>query len=498
MEEYSTITTASGPELSQTDTDQNANTACDSTDATAQAAGDPLLAAGLERTPLAPGAGADPNLSSPLSPVIASTNIVVGDPEPVAKPVVKIIGIEEIVRSRTGITSWKPPFEAEQGSESGIKAIIERAEWVRSPLGATPVPTGSAPYGTTDELFNRLQEAIAAQGLLPAQTSALLTYWTFSSWFSDGLSIAPGLAIVGPSHEGDLVLRALRNFCRYPLMMMTGITTTDLKNVNWRIPPTLLMFEPDVTKQMASILGCTTQRGYLVGDGGGYKDFYGPKAIYLGEEGSIDRTPRCSVQVTVHPTTAASAQPASTETDSMVQDLQNQLQRYRLKHLVKVYHSDFDAPALRSDMRTIANALGACIIDSPKLQSDLIALLKPVAEQRHTDRSTSLEGVTLEATLNLYHGGKTEIRVSEVAAEVNRIEKARGERLNHSAEIIGHQMKRVGLSTRRLGKAGKGLVLDLATSTRIHELAGVYGSVGLDQDEKNLHCQLCSENRQVM
>jgi hypothetical protein len=184
----------------------------------------------------------------------------------------------------------------------------------------------------------------------------------------------------------------------------------------------------------------------------------------------------------VHPTTAASAQPASTETDSMVQDLQNQLQRYRLKHLVKVYHSDFDAPALRSDMRTIANALGACIIDSPKLQSDLIALLKPVAEQRHTDRSTSLEGVTLEATLNLYHGGKTEIRVSEVAAEVNRIEKARGERLNHSAEIIGHQMKRVGLSTRRLGKAGKGLVLDLATSTRIHELAGVYGSVGLDQD----------------
>ena len=128
MEEYSTITTASGPELSQTDTDQNANTACDSTDATAQAAGGPLLAARLERTPLAPGAGAEPNLSSPLSPVIASTNIVVGDPEPVAKPVVKIIGIEEIVRSKTGITSWDPPFEAEEGSESGIKAIIERTE----------------------------------------------------------------------------------------------------------------------------------------------------------------------------------------------------------------------------------------------------------------------------------------------------------------------------------------------------------------------------------
>jgi hypothetical protein len=420
-----------------------------------------------------------------------------GDPEPVvANRVRKISCIEEVVRSKTGITSWKPPFEAAEGSESGITAILERAELVRSPLNATPVPTGTAPYGTTDELFTRLQEAIAAQAFLPVQTCALPAYWVISTWFSDGLSIAPGLGIVGPSHEGDLVLRALRNFCRYPLMMMTGVTTTDIKNVNWHLPPTLLFYEPNVTKQLASLLGCTTRRGYMVGSVYGYKDFYGPKATYLGENVSIDRTPRCSVQFIVYPTAAASAaQTASPQTESVVQNLQNQLLRYRLKNLVKVYNSDFDAAALTSDTRTIANALGACIIDSPKLQSELISLLKPVAEQRQTDRSTGLEGVTLEATLNLCHGGKTEILVGEIATEVNRITKARGERLNYSAEMIGHRIKKVGLSTRRLGKMGKGLVMDLATIARIHELAAVYDSVGLDQDENNLHCALCSENR---
>jgi hypothetical protein len=343
MKEYSTTTTASGPELSQTDTDQNVNTALDSTDATAQAAADPLLAAGLEQTPLVPGAGAEPNLSSPPSPVVASTNVVVGDPEPVAKPVVKITGIEEIVRSKTGITSWEPPFEAEEGSESGIQAIVERAESVRAPLNATPVPTGTTPFGTTDELFIRLQEAIAAQVSLPAQTSALLTYWTFSTWFSDGLSVAPGLAIVGPSHEGDLVLRALRNFCRYPLLL-TRAEVSSLKKLNWHTTPTLLFYDPNITKQMATILGCTSSRGYMVGDAGGYKDFYGPKALFVGEEVSVDRIPWSSLQVRLQPATPASAtQHLLPLTEAAVQDLQNQLLRYRLKNLVKVYHSDFDA-----------------------------------------------------------------------------------------------------------------------------------------------------------
>lgn len=72
---------------------------------------------------------------------------------------------------------------------------------------------------------------------------------------------------------------------------------------------------------------------------------------------------------------------------------------------------------------------------------------------------------------------------------------ARAERLHYSAETFGHQLKKIGLSTRRLGKAGKGLAMDLATTARIHELASVYGDVGLEQDESNLHCPLCIEKK---
>ena len=102
--------------------------------------------------------------------------------------------IEEPVRtSNNNLTSWKPPFEVEAGCEASLEQIIQRADSVRAPVQATPVPTGSARYGTTAELFGRLQQAIAEQAFLPEQTSALLAYWTISTWFADGLSLAPGL-----------------------------------------------------------------------------------------------------------------------------------------------------------------------------------------------------------------------------------------------------------------------------------------------------------------
>jgi hypothetical protein len=280
--------------------------------------------------------------------------------------------------------------------------------------------------------------------------------------------------------------------------MMTEVNSASLKNLDWHTRPTLLMFGPTITKQMASLLGCTTSRGYLVAADGRYKDYYGAKAVYLGAELSVDRAPRCSVRVHLNPNLARGAQNTPQPTEPEVQSLQNQLLRYRLRNLVRVYNSDFDAAGLPLEARTIANALGACIVDSPKLQSELILLLAPLADQQLADFSSSLEGITLEATLNLCHDGKTQILVGEIAAEVNRIAKARGERLHYSAETIGHRLRKVGLITRRLGKAGKGLAMDLVTTTLLHKLATVYGGVGLDQDDDNLHCRHCIENKPVM
>ena len=497
MQNYSTTENANDAEIPRTGAAPDVNTTVCLSETTALTAADPIAAAGVDEHSTGPLAVGPAATSSVPPPAPTTTNSVTSPSQSsVTMQVLKVTCFEEPVRtSKNNLSSWKPLFEVDHGFEGSLKEIVQRAEFVRAPSQATPVPTGSARYGTTAELFSRLQEAIAEQASLPEQTSALLTYWTISTWFADGLSIAPGLAIVGPEFEGDLALRTLRNFCRYPLML-AGADVTSLQRVDWRSTPTLLFYGPNITKQMATILGCATSRGYMVGDAGEYRDFYGPKAIYVGQEVSTDRMPRCGLQVRLHPTALVPAtQHSLPVTEGLVQDLRNQLQQYRCKNLVRVYNSDFDASLLTSDTRAIANALGACVIDSPELQSQLISLLTPVESQRQADRSTCIEAATLEATLNLAHAGKAQVLVNEVANEVNRIALARGERLHFSAETIGHRLKKVGLVTRRLGKAGKGLVMDLATMTRAHELAAVYGGVGMDWEENNLHCPLCIENK---
>jgi hypothetical protein len=103
--------------------------------------------------------------------------------------------------------------------------------------------------------------------------------------------------------------------------------------------------------------------------------------------------------------------------------------------------------------------------------------------------------LTISAALNLCHQGKDQVLVGEIADEVNRIQKERGERLVYSPEKVGHRMRKAGILTRRLGAAGNGLLMDHATQAQLHEVASAYGCVGSSDDKENLHCPICQQNK---
>lgn len=204
MQKYSTTTNASGSEFGRSGAAPDADISLGPRENSAPAAADPIVPVGPVETAIGPGAGAPTRTSSIPAPAAVPSNSMAGRAQScAAKPVLKVKCIEEMVRtSNNNMTSWKPPFVVEKGHEESLKEIIQRANFVRASWQATPVPTGSARYGTTDELFARLQEAIAAQTFLPAQTCSLLSYWTIATWFIDALPIAPGLGIVGPPMRG--------------------------------------------------------------------------------------------------------------------------------------------------------------------------------------------------------------------------------------------------------------------------------------------------------
>lgn len=358
------------------------------------------------------------------------------------------------------------------------------------------LPSAQESYGTTPDLFNRIKLLIAEQTGLSDDASALLTFWAFSTWFQEVLSLAPSLIITGRGYEGEIILRALRAFCSLPVLI-AGMTSADLKFLNWRAHPTLLLSEPNLGKRLAPFLNCSTRHGFVTHTKEYNIDYFGSRAVYLSEDAAASSL-TYSVRINASETRRAELRLAQPISDERAQQFQNQLYWYRALNLRTVSKSDFNASGLPPEANAIANALGSCIVDAPELQAELVSLLMPQARQQIADHFDDLGALAVGAALSLCHKGKEKVLVGEIATEVNRVLLERGERLKYSPETVGHSLKKAGLLSRRLSGAGNGYVFDHATEVRLHEIAAGYGCVGLTDDKMTLKCPLCKQNKQVM
>jgi hypothetical protein len=134
--------------------------------------------------------------------------------------------------------------------------------------------------------------------------------------------------------------------------------------------------------------------------------------------------------------------------------------------------SKFRVSGFRPEVCAIAQVLGASMGCDPELQRGIIELLKERDEQSRVDHASGQNGMVLRAVLwHCHQHNQQQVFVREIAATANQIYHEEGESLTISNETVGHVLKNLGLYTRRLGKAGRGLMLDKATQSRAHELS---------------------------
>jgi hypothetical protein len=414
------------------------------------------------------------------------------------KPGTSVLGIPEWVRTPSGELKSIQLRYAVTSDEAGFLARkFAHAEYNRDPWNSMPLPTGHAVYGTTRDLFTTIKTYIAEQTHLSDKDSALLTLWVFSTWFHDVLSMAPGLVITGSAHDGDGVLRAIYPYCYHPVLV-AGLSGAALSEIKWDMKPALLIFEPNLSRRLAALLCSSTRRGYLAlrtipGASKFAFDYYGPKAIYAGEDPPIRAMLEHCVHINASPAPGPVMQHVTRISEESTQRIQNQLLRYRAVHLPEVSKLELSAATFSPDFNAIASALGECIVDAPDLQEELVSLLAPYSEQQIAERIDDLGTLAVRAALALCHQGKDQIRVAEIAAEVNRVQKDNGEKLHFSPEKVGHRLRRAGLLTRRLGAGGNGFAMDHSTRVKLHDIAIAYGCVGSKDNKENLHCQICEQ-----
>jgi hypothetical protein len=347
--------------------------------------------------------------------------------------------------------------------------------------------------GETAALHTQIKQVIAGRTCLPDSVSALVAFWAISTWFQEALTIFPALVISGPTHEAMVILGVLRDLCRTPTLL-AGFKRADLKDLNgYR---TLLISEPNLDNRTAALLGNLTNRDFMLVEQGSYLYCAGSRAVYIGEDPAI-KTIQHSLYINA--TTPPHADPPipSRSQPETIDSLRNRLLEYRNRNLGKVRSLEFNPRGLSLEAHAMANALGSCIVESPQLQEQLVALLRPQAQQQIADRSNGDEALVVGAALALCHQDKGEVFVKEIAVEVNRVLVARGETRKLSPEKVGHKLRKVGMFTRRLNHAGNGLTLDQTTRIRLHEVAAAFREEDSMQGTENLHCRLCPQNEHL-
>ena len=244
-------------------------------------------------------------------------------------------------------------------------------------------------------------------------------------------------------------------------------------------------------------MGNLTNRGFILVDQGYLDPRPSPKAVYIGEDPTINRIQH-SIYINVAAPPNAVPLIRHQGMQQTIDNLRSHLLQYRKRNLEQVRRLEFNPRGLSLETHAMANALGSCIVDEPELHAELVALLTPHDQQQIADRADSIEALVAGAALTLCHQGKDQVLVKEIAAEVNRVLEARGETTQLSPEKVGHTLRKIGLRTRRLGQAGNGLTLNHVTTVRVHQVATAYQMEDSIEEEGNLHCSLCAENKRFM
>lgn len=334
------------------------------------------------------------------------------------------------------------------------------------------LPTRLETPPTTLRLFDDISELFQKNLVLPVKECSLLAYWSMATWLADYLPFLPSILISGPASSADLLLRTMGTLCRRPVLLAQLNSAIVRKLPISELTPTLLVREAQLNRNMLAFLSASNQPGYLFLNGETFEQLYCPKCLYVGEELKDRLAISNSIQINLGGSVVRG--PHSLPTEPEINSFQNRLLTYRLLNHDKVAAANPRISGFLPEINGVAAVLTAAVVDAD-LQREVIEVLKDRDEQGRVDRASGVNGVVLRAVLSHCHQGDSQKSfVREIAATANRIYADDGESLRVSSEAVGHVLKYLGLYTRRLGNAGRGLVFDKATQAQAHKLGASY------------------------
>jgi len=370
-----------------------------------------------------------------------------------------------LVRSQRGVFNLKPTL-----SHAG--RVYAPISVERSVSEAVCFPTRVAPAESTKKLFtdvHALLHRYLAQ-LDPCITAIVFTI--FASWMSPVLPIAPILSIFAPAGTPkNLTLQMLRMLCRRALAL-SDLRRGDLHRLPMPLQLTLVLDEPDLRPEMQTLLQSSAHRGTQIISSRGILEFSGPKIICsrVLPQGTALETD--ALRIALIPV-AGQQPPLDKRAEAEIaEEFQPRFLSYFLRNSSAVQIPSLDVSQFSLPMQDLARVFGAAIVGDGELQKEILPLLSVQDEEIRADRASAFDSIVLEAVLSFIHeNGWTKVRMDKLAEKVSAIYKGRGFDQEASAESTGWAVKRLGVPSGRINRAGNGLTLNVPTCRLVHKLA---------------------------
>lgn len=364
-----------------------------------------------------------------------------------------------------------------------------------TPLPLTPAilravcfPQRAEGYGKLEKLFGRVT-ALISENFAPLERDVrLIAHWQLATWFADVLPVVPSLVISSTSAARiSALFRLLRCGCRHGVRL-AGLSSAVLRALPMGLHPTLFLDQARRSPTMREFLHASSDSGVFVIHFGGVENLRCATALVASEE---DDTATEVVRVTLPPEDSRSPLLTEQQLAEITGELQPILLDYRLRNIRAVSQSNFDAPGLTTEFRSVARSLGAAVVGDPQLALGIVSLLASQDTDARARLASLPETAVVTVALALLHEGKFQkIFTADFAGLVNTALRANGEILEYSAEEVGWLLNRLGLFTRSIG-GRRGLRFDREFSRNVHELAPRYGIRFLPASfPKCLDCQL--------
>ena len=357
---------------------------------------------------------------------------------------------------------------------------------------ALRLPARIGPPETTEVLFGDLHAFFTSRSGQLDSCVTPLVFAVFTSWLSPVLPIAPILSIFAPPGSPKTRILQLLDMVCAPSLHSRPYAEQNVapSMVAW---PTLCSTNPIQNPGCKRFCAprptrharCRRPRHF---------GYFGPKIIVSGRplygvslEGDVLRVALTPILGNLPPLEKG-------EEEQVAEEFQARFLGYFLRNFGSVQVPDFDVSELALPVQGVAQALGSAVVGNKELQAGILPMLAVQDEEARAARACSLDSVVLESIFFFIHvDGWSKVRTQNLAEKVTEIYKGRGsDRADVSAESAGWAIKRLGIPSGRIDKAGNGVELTNEVCRLVHRLAVSYG-VRAMQSGFRQGCRYCEE-----